>query len=109
MVVADIAQEGSWSFQRRRFGTTPEDLRLWASFLADLGVQEAVMESTAQYWKPVWQELEGRFHLELAQALSNRGRRGRKSDFRVAAAEPGGSPAGEMRIKLSSVVATYWE
>ena len=42
------------------------------------------MESTAQYWKPVWQELEGRFHLELAQALSNRGRRGRKSDFRDA-------------------------
>jgi len=61
-----------------------EDLRLLATFLAEQGVQEVVMESTAQYWKPVWQELEGRFHLELAQALSNRGRRGRKSDFRDA-------------------------
>jgi transposase len=84
VVVADIAQEGIWSFQRRRFGATPEDLRLLATFLAEQGVQEVVMESTAQYWKPVWQELEGRFHLELAQALSNRGRRGRKSDFRDA-------------------------
>jgi hypothetical protein len=54
------------------------------------------MESTAQYWKPVWEALErywkplcekregakrrsGRLH--LAQAESNRGRRGRKRDF----------------------------
>jgi len=58
------------------------------------------MESTAQYWKPVWEALErfwkaicqsregaGRMSgtLHLAQALSNRGRRGRKSDFRDAA------------------------
>ena len=57
------------------------------------------MESTAQYWKPVWGALErygkptcrqregvgpmsGTLH--LAQALSNRGRRGRKNDFRDA-------------------------
>jgi transposase len=54
------------------------------------------MESTAQYWQPVWGALErywkpicqkqegagpmsGKLH--LAQALSNRGRRGRKKDF----------------------------
>src|SRR5436309_9549585 len=57
------------------------------------------MESTAQYWKPVWGALErywkpmcqsregaGRMSgtLHLAQALSNRGRRGRKKDFRDA-------------------------
>jgi transposase len=55
-----------------------------------------VMESTAQYWKPVWEALErywkpirerredaGRKSgtLHLAQAQSNRGRRGRKKDF----------------------------
>ncbi len=51
------------------------------------------MESTAQYWKPVWEALErywkpvgqkregaGRT-LHLAQAQSNRGPRGRKRDF----------------------------
>src|SRR5881394_4118764 len=57
------------------------------------------MESTAQYWKPVWGALErywkpmcqsregaGRMSgtLHLAQALSNRGQRGRKRDFRDA-------------------------
>jgi transposase len=53
--------------------------------LTELGVKEVVMESTAQYWKPVWQTLEEQqFHLELAQAQSNRGPKGRKSDFRDA-------------------------
>jgi transposase len=54
------------------------------------------MESTAQYWKPVWEALERYWKplcekregarrksgtLHLAQALSNQGRRGRKQDF----------------------------
>jgi transposase len=62
-------------------------------------VEEVEMESTAQYWKPAWGALEqywkpscekregaGRMSgtLHLAQALSNRGRRGRKKDFRDA-------------------------
>src|SRR5207237_3310028 len=42
------------------------------------------MESTAQYWKPVWGQLQGQCRLELAQAQSNRARRGRKDDFRDA-------------------------
>jgi len=57
------------------------------------------MESTALYWKPVWGTLERYWKpgcqtrkgalatsgtLHLAQALSNRGRRGRKKDFRDA-------------------------
>src|SRR6266480_3162676 len=58
--------------------------------------EEVVMESTAQYWKPVWGALERYWKpicekregarrksgtLHLAQAQSNRGRRGRKRDF----------------------------
>ena len=42
------------------------------------------MESTAQYWKPVWLALERHFQLHLAQAQSNRAPGGRKSDFRDA-------------------------
>jgi transposase len=42
------------------------------------------MESTAQYWKPVWGQLEGQCELHLAQAHSNRARKGRKDDFRDA-------------------------
>ena len=40
------------------------------------------MESTAQYWKPVWLDLEPHFaKLHLAQAQSNRAPKGRKNDF----------------------------
>ena len=40
------------------------------------------MESTAQYWKPVWLDLEPHFgKLHLAQAHSNRAPKGRKNDF----------------------------
>ena len=40
------------------------------------------MESTAQYWKPVWLDLEPHFkQLHLAQAFSNKAPKGRKDDF----------------------------
>ena len=39
------------------------------------------MESTAQYWKPVWRELEPHLRLHLAQAQSNKAPKGRKSDL----------------------------
>ncbi len=83
VVLVDAAEQ-ELQFQRRKFGTRDSDLRVLATWLAELGAQEVVMESTAQYWKPVWQMLEGQCHLELAQAQSNRGPRGRKSDFKDA-------------------------
>jgi len=43
-----------------------------------------VMESTAQYWRSVWLELEPYMRLHLAQAFSNRAPRGRKHDFKDA-------------------------
>ena len=96
VVVADVEGEGEYQFQRCRFGASPDQLRQMAEWLIEQQIQEAVMESTAQYWKPVWQALErhwkplcqkregavqtsGRLH--LAQAKSNRAPRGRKNDF----------------------------
>ena len=78
------------------FGSNPTELGSLAAWLLEQEVEEVVMESTAQYWKPVWEALErywkplrekregakrrsGKLH--LAQAESNRGRRGRKRDF----------------------------
>ena len=96
VVVADVEVDGEYQFQRRCYGSNPEQLQLLSEWLAEQQVEEAVMESTAQYWKPVWEALErywkparqnregaGRMSgtLHLAQALSNRGRRGRKKDF----------------------------
>jgi transposase len=96
VVVADVEVEGEYQFERRKFGSNPEHLRLLAEWLLAQEVEEVVMESTAQYWQPVWGALErywrpscqkregagpmsGKLH--LAQARSNRGRRGRKKDF----------------------------
>ena len=85
VVVAEVeANQTEWSLQRRRFGTTTSELRQLAGWLREQEVAEAVMESTAQYWKPVWYELEPYLRLQLAQAFSNRAPRGRKHDFRDA-------------------------
>src|ERR1700684_682364 len=64
-----------------RFATTQDQLDRLTAWLRARGVEEVVMESTAQYWKPVWQALEPDFRLHLAQAYSNRAPRGRKHDF----------------------------
>ena len=96
VVIADVAVEGEYRFARRRVGTSPRELRELAAWLVAEHVEEAVMESTAQYWRPVWEALERDWQparrtregagpmsgaLHLAQAQSNRGARGRKRDF----------------------------
>src|SRR6516225_7267580 len=54
--------------ERRRFGTMTSELGRLSAWLPERGVKEAVMESTAGYWKPVWMELEPSMCLHLAQA-----------------------------------------
>jgi len=96
VVVSDVEVDGEFQFERRLFGSNPEQLRSLAAWLVKQEAEEVVMESTAQYWKPVWEALERHWKptrekregtrrssgmLHLAQALSNRGRRGRKRDF----------------------------
>ena len=96
VVVSDVEVDGEFQFERWMFGSNPEQLRLLAAWLLKQEVEEAVMESTAQYWRPVWEALERYWKplrqkregasrmsgtLHLAQAESNRARRGRKKDF----------------------------
>src|SRR5262250_3209727 len=96
VVVSDVEIESEFQFERRMFGGNPEQLRSLAAWLLEQEAEEAVMESTAQYWRPVWEALERYWKplrqkregarprsgtLHLAQAQSNRGRRGRKKDF----------------------------
>jgi len=69
----------------RRFATMPSELRrpsIW--LVTGAGCGRRVMESTAQYWRSVWLELEPHMRLHLAQAFSNRAPRGRKHDFKDA-------------------------
>ncbi len=70
--------------ERRRFATMPSELHRLSGWLEEQSVDEAVMESTAQYWRLVWLELEPHMRLHLAQAFSNRAPRGRKHDFKDA-------------------------
>jgi len=96
VVVADVAVDGEYVFERRLIGTAPDQLRLLAAWFVECAVEEVVMESTAQYWRPVWDTLERWWQptrrvradagptsgaLHLAQAQSNQGLRGRKKDF----------------------------
>lgn len=83
VVLGDVSQP-HWKLERQRFGATTSELKRLAEWLAQRDTQEVVMESTAQYWKPVWMALEPHLKLHLAQAQSNRAPRGRKNDFRDA-------------------------
>jgi len=80
VVIVDAA-EPDVPLQSRRFGTGSGELHHLSAWLGHYDVKEAVMESTAQYWKPVWMELEPHMKLHLAQAQSNKARKGRKSDL----------------------------
>jgi hypothetical protein len=95
VVVSDVEIDSEYQFERRKFSSNPEQLRSLAAWLLEQEAEEVAIESTAQ-WKPVWETLERYWKpicekregarrksgtLHLAQALSNRGRRGRKRDF----------------------------
>ena len=58
VVVSDVEVDGEYQFERRMFGSNPEQLRSLATWLVEQEAEEVVMESTAQYWKPVWGALE---------------------------------------------------
>ena len=100
VTMADVSVEGEYQFERRMVGTSPDQLRALADWFVNEEVEEVVMESTAQYWRPVWETLERYWQpirrtrqgagptsgtLHLAQAQSNRAPGGRKKDFPDAA------------------------
>lgn len=65
----------------RKFGGTTAGLRQLAEWLQQKQVKEVAMESTAQYWKPVWVALEEQFHLYLARRDRRKGRTGARAIF----------------------------
>jgi transposase len=83
MLAVVVGREGLGERQwiRRKFGTTANEVRNLAAWLEEHHVERVVMESTAQYWRPVWLGLERQFVLHLAQPLSNAAPRGRKTDY----------------------------
>jgi hypothetical protein len=53
-VVVANARETELQFECKRFGTKTGELRDLLAWLQERDVKEVVMESTAQYWEPVW-------------------------------------------------------
>ena len=93
VVVSNVEIADEYQFERCQFGSNPAHLRLLSEWLIEQQVEEVVMESTAQYWKPVWEALERYWKpirqkrkgalptsgtLHQAQAQSNRGSRDRR-------------------------------
>jgi len=107
VVVASVADEvadatgAAMEFECRRFGTGASERQHLVAWLQQHQVREVVMESTAQYWKPVWLDLEPHFEkLHLAQAQSNRAPKGRKNDFRDAKRLARRLLAGELMLSF---------
>ena len=100
LMVVVLDRGTATKLETRRFGTTTSELVHLQAWFKEQGVKEVVMESTAQYWKPVWFTLEGSFELHLAQAWSNRAPRGKKSDFKDAERLVRRQLAGELTLSF---------
>jgi transposase len=83
-VVVRRERDGKTEYEKRRFGTTHQEIEHLAGWLQHQQVREVAMESTAQYWRPVWYGLEGLFEQHLCHPLRTLAPRGRKRDFRDA-------------------------
>jgi transposase len=81
--VCVLAPEGKRSpgVRREVFRTFTRDLKRLRAWLIKCKVTEIVMESTGQYWRPVWNILEGAFaRLVLVNPQHVKGLKGRKTD-----------------------------
>jgi transposase len=68
----------------RTFGTLTDELLALGDWLASEGVTHVALEATGSYWKPVWNLLEDRFELLLANAQHIKTVPGRKTDVKDA-------------------------
>jgi transposase len=63
-----------------RFTTFHDDLVAMREWLLEMGVTHVAMESTGEYWKPVYEVLEGAVELVVANAQHVKNVPGRKTD-----------------------------
>jgi transposase len=82
VVVCVITPNGpsGWRRETRTFSTMTADLLALADWLQSCGVTHVAMESTGEYWKPVFNILEGNFEVLLVNAQHVKAVPGRKTD-----------------------------
>jgi transposase len=84
-VLAPVGQSHA-EMKRKKFRTFTRDLRQLRGWLKNCGVTEIAMESTGQYWRPLWNLLEGEFDkLILVNPQHIKGLNGYKTDPKDAA------------------------
>lgn len=66
----------------RTFATMTDELLALGDWLAGAGCTHVAMEATGVYWQPIWNLLEERFSLLLANARHSKAVPGRKTDVR---------------------------
>jgi hypothetical protein len=54
-----VEVDEQYQFEQRWYGSNPEQLQKLSEWLLEQQVEEVVMESTAQYWKPSCQKRVG--------------------------------------------------
>jgi transposase len=86
VVVALIVPDpkGGLHKETRSFGTMTADLLAMSDWLMGQGVTHVAMESTGEYWKPVYNILENNFEVLLVNAQHIKAVPGRKTDVKDA-------------------------
>ena len=73
-------QQADGRLELQDFGTMTADWLMLSDWLAAAGVTHVAMESTGEYWKPVFNILEGSFTVFLVNASHIKQVLGRKTD-----------------------------
>jgi transposase len=73
-------QQADGLLEVKEFGTLTIDLLALSDWLAAVGITHVAMESTGEYWKPVYNILEGDFTVFLVNAAHVKQVPGRKTD-----------------------------
>jgi len=75
-------ESGEWHKQIRTFGTMTKDLLNLSDWLTSHDCTHVAMESTGEYWRPVFNILEGNFEVMLVNARHMKAVPGRKTDIK---------------------------
>jgi transposase len=76
--------QGGGQHETRTFGTMTRDLLALSDWLLAAGCTHVAMESTGEYWKPVFNSLEAHFEVLLVNAQHSKAVPGRKTEVKDA-------------------------
>lgn len=79
-----VEPNGSVTKQTRTFSTMTADLLALSDWLTSLGITHLAMESTGEFWKPLYNLLEGNFTILVVNAQHLKHVPGRKTDVKDA-------------------------